>query len=270
MKVKIYGCRGSAAYSRDSFYGGNTSCIALESDDCMLILDAGSGIMKLDAELRAKFPGYPNNLPFKPNILISHLHLDHIIGLVGFAPIWSKNTGTRIFTCSRGDTALSEQVFGVFKPPYWPTPMTDASCAEMVEVSDTFKADKFTVTPFIANHSDTTLSYYLTDGLSSVVHLLDNEICEKSNYDELLNYCRNADLVVFDAAYLQKDYLQKIGWGHSCVQEGIKLAEQSGCKRMLFAHFAQEYTDDDLTRLKEIVPDGGRFIFAYEGLEIEV
>jgi len=267
MKLKIYGCRGSALFSRNSYYGGNTSCMVLESGSGMIILDAGSGLMKLDAELREKFPDYPINLPFKPNILISHLHLDHILGLTGFTPILTEGADTRIFTCTRDERPLKEQVFGIFTPPYWPLDMASTAYAECVAISSTFKVDGFTVTPFSANHSDNTSSFYITDGQKSLVYLLDHEMSQQGESAALLKHCRNADLVVFDSSYLLKDYPKKRGWGHSTVEDGIKLAEKSHCKRMVFAHYGQEYSDCDLDKLKEIVPNDGRFIFAYEGLE---
>jgi len=269
MKLKILGCRGSAVFSRDSFYGGNTSCIVLEKGNSMIIFDAGSGLIKLDFELREKFPDYPNNLPFKPNILISHLHLDHIVGLVGFAPIWAKGTETRIFTCMRDERPLNEQIFGIFTPPYWPVHMPNFSHAECIAVSGSFEVDGFTVTPFLANHPDTTLSFHITDGHKTIVHLLDNEM-SLTDDDVLLGYCRNADLVIFDAAYTLKDYPKKRGWGHSTVQDGIRLAEKSNAKQMIFAHYAQKYSDNELDELKKIVPNNDKFLFAYEGMEIEI
>ena len=274
MKIKIYGCRGSLAYSRDSFFGGNTSCIVLENGRDMIILDAGSGIMKLEEELRSKYKDYPNNLPFELNVILSHLHLDHILGLLGFAPIWAANTRAKIYTCSRDDKPINDQIFDAFKPPYWPVRMSRYSYAKTIEVTGTFQIGNLTITPFVATHPDKTLSFHITDGICSIVHLLDNEITpnakNESSYSELLFYCHNADLVVFDAAYLEKDYEQKIGFGHSTVQEGVMLANQCKCKRMLFSHYSQEYTDAELEELKKIVPNDGRFIFANEQMEINI
>ena len=271
MKLTIYGCRGSTAYSHNSHYGGNTTCMTLEADGKMIILDAGSGLLGLDTKLFEKYPGYPKSLPFTPNILLSHLHLDHIIGLTGFLPIWTEGANARIFTCNRSDAPLSEQVFGAFSPPYWPAHMANASYAECIAVSDEFELDgKFTVTPFIANHPDNTLSFHITDGSKRVVYLLDHEMCWESESTELMEHCQDADLVVFDAAYLLKDYIKKRGWGHSTVQDGIKLADQCGCKRLVFAHYAQGYTDRDIDTLKTLVPDDRRFLFAREGMVIDV
>jgi len=271
MKIKIYGCRGSTPFSRKSEYGGNTSCMTIEYGDSLMILDAGSGIMQLDAELREKYPSYPHDLPFRANILIGHLHLDHIIGMTGFAPIWTKGTRTRIFTNARGEKPLEEQIFGSFMPPYWPVRMADISQAECITITDTFDADGLTVVPFLAVHPDHTLCFYITDGKKSIVHLLDYEITEAGAPEDLLKWCNNADLVIFDSAYSQADYALKRGWGHSTVQEGIKLANQTGCKKVLYAHYGQEYSDADLDKWHDLIPEGDeRFIFAKEGMEIEI
>lgn len=270
MKIKVYGSRGSAAFSRDSRYGGNTSCVVLENKGEMIILDAGSGLMKLDAELREKYPNYPQGLPFKPNILLSHLHLDHVQGLTGFTPIWVKDTGTRIFTCSRDGRPLDEQVFGIFAPPYWPVRMASISFAECVTISGPFEVAGLTITPFSSFHPDNTFAFHITDGEKRVVYMLDNEVTQPYVPNPLLEYCTNADLVVFDAAYTLEDYPKKRGWGHSTVQDGIRLAEQSGCKCIVFAHYGQEYSDEELDELQEVVKGDDRFLFAYEGLEVEI
>lgn len=270
MKLKIYGCRGSAAFSRVSKYGGNTSCALLESNDQVLVLDAGSGILGLEADWRKKYENYPNDLPFDINVLLSHLHMDHIMGLPLFAPLWNVGASTRIFTNSRSDMSITEQVFGMFSPPYWPVFMKDQPYVECVAVSDTFDIEGFTVTSFAANHPNQTYSFHITDGEKRVVYMLDCEM--KGNWDntKLIEHCTGADLVIFDAAYSVEDYPCKQGWGHSTVQDGVALADATGCKRMMFSHYGQEYSDEDLDRIKASVAGDDRFIFAYEGLELEI
>jgi len=271
MKMKIYGCRGSAAFSRESQYGGNTSCITLmhTNGKSLLVLDAGSGLMQLNAELRSKFAWYPNNMPFRMNILLSHLHHDHISGLIGFMPIFAEKNTVKIFTCSRNEKPLNEQICGAFVPPYWPVPLVSLLRAKCVEVTGKFDIDGFTVTPFAANHPDKTLSYHITDGYKSVVYLLDNEM-PAVDEEVLLAFCKDADMVVFDAAYLPSDFSQKKGFGHATVREGIKLANDSNAKRMIFAHYSQEYSDAELELLKKEVPIDRRFLLAHDGLEIEI
>ena len=275
MKLKVYGCRGSVSMSRilSTRYGGNTSCILVEVDGNGIIFDAGSGILNLDCELKERFENYPHELPFRPEILISHLHLDHIIGLTSFAPMYFADAKTRLYTLSRDSRPLKEQVMGAFVPPYWPVALEHFTQAEFVELHDgvSFKLDSLTITPFLAKHPDLTLSYHVTDGKKTIVHLLDNEVCgmEEPHYKRLVEFCKNADMVVFDSAYSTNDYVEKLGWGHSTVDDGVKLANDSGCKKMLFSHFSPQYSDEQLDEwVASIDKNDTRFIFAYDGMEI--
>ena len=274
MNIKVYGCRGSIAAShiKTSRYGGNTACIMVESGGHSLILDAGSGLVMLEKELRALNSDYPCvSMPF--NILISHLHLDHIIGLSSFELTWQKDAGMRIFTCSRDERPLREQIFGAFKPPYWPASMPDATFAEciQIEANKSFTIGPFTITPFKAKHPNETLSFHVNDGKSNLVYLLDSEVgqLDPAPPKELKRYCSGADLIVFDAAYSPEDYQKHKGWGHSTVKDGVYLAREWKCKRMLFAHFSQRYSDEELDKWKQYF-EGDQFILAYDGIELVI
>jgi len=288
MKLKIYGCKGSAPVSLGlhSRYGGNTSCITIESNEInedneqkdMLIFDAGSGLLLMESELRKNNENYPKNLSFRPNILLSHLHLDHIIGLSMSDFTYAPDSKMRIFTCSRDkNKPLNSQVLGAFAPPYWPVPIVNISSLEFVETFDdvSFNIGIFTITPFRAQHPDKTQSFLVTDGVKTIVHLLDSEIANMAvgRYDKLVKYCLNADLVVFDASYLPQDYESKKGMGHSTVEHGIKLADACNCEKMLFAHFSHMYDDKQLdSMISYLTPYGygKRFLLANDGLELQI
>jgi len=268
MTVKIYGCRGSVAVSHlDSRYGGNTSCMKVTSGDESIVIDAGSGIMLLRDELR-------NNPSSTTNILISHLHLDHIIGLGTFDPAWDKNADVTVFTCSRDERPLNEQICSIFSPPYWPVSMKDFSAFKAVEIKEdiAFKIGRFTVTPFESGHPDKTLSFHITDGKKSLVHLLDSEISglQQDELDIMEKYCKDANVVFFDAAYSSEDYLSfRKGWGHSTVKHGVELAKEWECKLMVFSHFDQKYSDDELDSWKDEF-SSDKFLMAYDGLELSI
>src|SRR5262249_27657414 len=83
MKISIWGARGSLASPGQEMarYGGNTSCVQVENGDgSLLILDAGTGIRALGTALRRP--------PARLDILLTHLHMDHIQGLGFFAPLF--------------------------------------------------------------------------------------------------------------------------------------------------------------------------------------
>ena len=272
MRVKVYGCRGSVPTSRSpaSKYGGNTTCMSLESRGHSLIIDAGSGLAQLD-RLTKIFARTDDPI----DILIGHLHLDHLVGLSVFGPVWDPKDFVRVFTCSRDERPLKEQIFSVFKPPYWPVSMVDAANAECTAIvnGQPFDVGSFTVTPFAAGHPDETASFYVTDGRKTVVHLLDSEVSllDGESYKELVDYCKGADLVVFDAAYSPIDYPEKVGWGHSTIEDGRKLAVASGCSKIMFSHFSFEYSDQELEVLESRAKSwGDQYFFARDGMEFEL
>ena len=271
MKLKIYGCRGSIplSHSFDKRFGGNTSCIKLSVGNYSIAVDAGSGLVNLGHDICVG-GGEPKG---PQDILLSHLHMDHIIGLSVFAPGLAEKHGIRVFTVSRDDRSLAEQVFGVFQPPYWPLTLKEAMYAELIEIFEDkpFAAGPLTITPFAASHPDKTMSFHITDGEKTLVYLLDSEISlmNDTGYARLVEFCKGADMVVFDAAYSPEDYEKYRGWGHSTVLDGIRLRKDSGCKHMLFSHFAQKYSDEDILSWREYF-DGNHYTFASDDMEIEL
>ena len=272
MKISVYGSRGSIPFANyTTKFGGNTSCMTIKTGNEELVLDAGSGLFAFQEKLRVENGGNYNGMP-PINILISHLHLDHIIGLGMFAPAWA-GADVRLYTISRGSTPLKEQVLGIFSPPYWPKVMKNLTNVEIIEVKPDipFKVGVFTVTPFLASHPDATISFHATDGKKNFVHLLDSEYDSASHQDYASHkrYFEDADLVVFDACYLPDDYPKYTGWGHSTVRHGVEIAKRWGVRLMMFSHFAQHYSDDELRSLSRYF-EGKEFILARDGLEFEI
>jgi phosphoribosyl 1,2-cyclic phosphodiesterase len=82
VRVKVWGARGAVPTPDPSTncYGGNTSCLQVTfSDGTLPVLDAGSGIRNLGLRLAGR--------PQRIDILLTHLHLDHIQELLFFSPL---------------------------------------------------------------------------------------------------------------------------------------------------------------------------------------
>ena len=84
MKVTILGARGSIpTEGKDMLeFGGGTSCVLVESGDQAVFLDAGTGILNA-----------PDIGDKAITILLTHPHLDHIIGLPFFPYIFERTDG---------------------------------------------------------------------------------------------------------------------------------------------------------------------------------
>ena len=91
VRVRYWGARGSIPVPRAemALYGGNTSCVELTlSDGTEVILDAGTGITDLGrARVGSAGPVH---------LLLTHLHLDHIQGLMFFEPLFDPRCEVRV------------------------------------------------------------------------------------------------------------------------------------------------------------------------------
>src|SRR3954471_22751379 len=71
-------------------YGGNTACVAVRlSDGSRLVLDAGTGIRDLGVALA----GVRDDI----HVLLTHLHLDHIMGLLFFGPLFDPGAHVTVW-----------------------------------------------------------------------------------------------------------------------------------------------------------------------------
>ena len=88
MRVRIWGCRGSIPTPGPQTVeaGGNTSCIEISLDNgSVFVLDAGTGIRELGDDLLERGAR-------EIQLLLTHLHLDHLEGLRFFGPLFDPET----------------------------------------------------------------------------------------------------------------------------------------------------------------------------------
>ena len=82
MNVTFYGVRGSTPCPTEGNrrYGGNTSCVALESPGHdPIVFDLGTGLRMWGETL-------PHDGSFRGHALVTHVHWDHVQGLPFFVP----------------------------------------------------------------------------------------------------------------------------------------------------------------------------------------
>jgi len=264
MYIKIYGSRGSIPFfSRSNVgFGGNTSCVRVDTNGRTIILDAGSGLFQYGQEMRGQSPDI--------DLLLGHLHLDHTIGLPMYAPLLNEDCKTRILTKNRGTGSLASQVFGSFKPPYWPLPVETISRAELVALipGEPFMlADDIVLHTKDSPHFDNTTAFRI-EGDKTLVYLVDFEMSTKVT-KAFVEFCKGADIIIFDASYLPNDVSGRHGWGHSTYEAGMLLAEWTECPRMLFTHLNPEYTDE-MIKSESAKLNSGVYSFAYDGLEMSI
>src|SRR5947207_10828426 len=123
MRVTLWGTRGSVASPGPDTarYGGNTACVEVEgADGTLLVLDAGTGIRRLGATIP---PGIG-----RVDVLLTHLHMDHIQGLGFFAPLRDPDTEVHIWGPASALLSLRVRLTRYMSPPLFPVHLRDLQC----------------------------------------------------------------------------------------------------------------------------------------------
>lgn len=264
--LTVWGVRGSIPVpsARTMEYGGNTSCFSIEVGDELVILDAGSGLVPLGVQMAEQ------NKPRLAHILLSHLHLDHLIGLFGFCPFHNPDMEFHLY----GRAGLHQWLERLAGPPYWPLGLKDFPARLVlheVEAGDHFSlagSSRLMVRTLPGNHPNQSLLYRLESGEKSITYTLDCELNDGMSA-ALAEFARNTNLLIWDANFVPSD-LQP-GWGHSTWEQGIALRRASGAGTILMSHYSWEYSDDFLREQARLAEAADSAVcFAKERMEIRL
>ena len=237
--LTVLGARGSVPVDGSGYavYGGATSCYMVRCGERIIFLDAGTGI------LSAPDTGYENVA-----ILLSHAHLDHINGLSFYKGLTVPDKRIDIYGKRSDRRHIGEAVRRLYSPPFWPVHIENYPAdTHFYEAESAFDIGDVHIEVMDSNHPNGSVIYKLTYEGRSLIYATDYEH-DDAKRKELTGFCRDAELVMYDAQYTEEDYMRKRGYGHSTVREGLRLLRETGAKRMLFVHHDPDYTDEFMDR----------------------
>ena len=115
----------------------------------------------------------------------------------------------------------------------------------------------------------------------SICYFTDNEIdppyAKSINEDELIGHCKDVDVLIHDAQYIEEDMPLKHGWGHSLISQVTNLGKLANVKNLVYYHHDPERSDEQLDlqlkSVQNIFKDGDSHVkpyFAYEGLRLTI
>jgi len=270
MKVKFYGTRGSIPVCNRDFleFGGNTTSIKVTRDNGRVaILDAGTGIRQLGID-------FIKNEFHQKDLFIgfTHFHWDHIQGFPFFGPAYDSNMVINILAIGkdRGINDLEEIFKGQMKPEYFPVPLQSmgAKFNFLKLEQNEMNINGVKVRVIKQNHPGGSFGYRIEDNGKSFVFCTDLEH-GNSVLPEIVNFCKNADLLVHEAQYTTEQLKANPGWGHSSHYQAIEVAEKARVKKLVITHHDPEHSDVFLTKLeKECQKRYPNCVFAREGMEI--
>ena len=240
-----HGVRGSTPNPGQNylFFGGNTPCVEIKTQNYQLIFDCGSGFSKVD---------FSNDL--ETILFISHFHHDHIQGL----PFnnYDTNLNKKItLTSAHSDKEITyKNLSTYYSNPYFPV--------NFIDILDKFKFLDFdqvvnnfedlNINSIDLNHPGNCSGYSITSDKKKFCYLLDNEY-EEEQEQKLIDFCNQSDTVIWDGMFLDNELLEKKGWGHSSIEQGVTLANKIEVKNFLISHHAPTREDKEIKSLEKIL-----------------
>jgi phosphoribosyl 1,2-cyclic phosphodiesterase len=242
-------------------YGGNTSCIAVLSDEDelpRLVLDAGTGLQRLSGSLRGA--------PFVGTILLGHLHWDHTHGLPFFAAGNRIESRVRLVLPEQGEDA-EELLARAFSPPHFP--IVPRQLGEGWSF-DNLKEGEHEIEGFsvlareIPHKGGRTFGYRVSDGKTTIAYLSDHNPVSLGPgpegfgpyHEAAMALAEGVDLLIHDSQHTAAEFPAKSFMGHSAIDYAVGLGQEAGARKVLLFHHDPPRTDDELDAIVEGLRDG--------------
>jgi phosphoribosyl 1,2-cyclic phosphodiesterase len=253
MRVTLWGTRGSLAAPgpKTVRYGGNTSCVEVRGDDgTLVVLDAGTGIRRLGETVGVEVT--------RIDLLLTHLHMDHIQGLGFFEPLNRPGLDAHIWGPPSITLDLRSCLARYLSPPLFPVRLRDLPCR--LTFHDVplgrFEIGSLSITAALVIHPGPTVGYRIGENGASLAYLPDHEPAlgasrfpAESDWTSGIELAAQADLLIHDAQYTAAEYPAHVGWGHSAITDAIAFATKAGVKQLVPFHHHPDHADQLLDQL---------------------
>ncbi len=245
---------------------GNSTCVAIDTADELIVLDCGSGVRDLGYLLEERWNAPDYRGPRKAHVILTHPHIDHIIGIPFVEAFYDPQNDFSFWA----PQSVLDGLDAVFKEGsqmsriYVPTAyreMVGVKSLHPIAPGSGFAIGATRVSTFALNHPGGSLGYRLDHGGRSVVFATDHEHMTAPDL-ALADFARGADLLYADAQYLPEEYRGDVGisgarpvahrgWGHSTVDDVVATALAAEVKLLHLGHHEPRRGDEDFELLEQ-------------------
>jgi phosphoribosyl 1,2-cyclic phosphodiesterase len=272
MELEFWGIRGTVPVSGRPFlkFGGHTACASLMSDsEERLIIDAGTGIRGLGRKLKAE----DNRKTLRITLLLTHFHLDHVIGLPFFGPLFSPDAEIVFYSFTEPEETEGN-LRRLLSGGLFPVELDQTPSRKIYKKAEAegFFIGGVKVTTCPLQHPQGSVAYKLeTDG-RSVVFATDTEHPETGVDERLAAFAYGASYLIYDATFTPEEYESEYrGWGHSTWQAGTKIAQRAGVRKLLLSHFNPDHSDQKIREILRLArKEFPRSDCAREGMRLKI
>jgi anti-anti-sigma factor len=225
--------------------GGNTPCIEIRSDDDLFIIDAGSGIRELGLELMKGKCGQGKGII---HLFFSHPHWDHIQGFPFFRPAFIPGNKIFIYGVHDMEAALRRQQEFINFPVSLDYMQAETSFIHL-EPDDVLEFGDLRIRNIRNHHPGDAYSYRFEKGDKVFVYASDAAYPTGTDLRPYLDFFTDADVLIFDAQFTQRESDEKEDWGHSSSFVGVEMAQQAKVENLVLFHYDPTYSDRDLEKI---------------------
>jgi anti-anti-sigma factor len=230
--------------------GGNTSCISAETQEGLVIFDAGTGIRELGDALMEREFGRGQGTA---TIFFTHTHWDHVQGFPFFRPAFVPgNHFTICFVHPYVEQVVTDQMKAEWFPVNFHRMKADLEFNRIQE-GEPVEVAGLEVRCKALQHPGVAFAYRVDNGTSSFVLATDGEYknLSASHTKEYIDFFGGADVLIFDAMYSVRDSIIREDWGHSSALIGADIARQAGVKQLVLFHHDPAATDDEIWQIHQ-------------------
>jgi len=258
MQIVLHGARGSTAAPGADFLrvGGNTSCVAITPQGYeapTLLLDAGSGLSSVSRVL--------DGAAYRGDILLTHLHWDHVQGLPFFRAGDRDDAEVRLMLPAQCEASpdrpgsAAELLARAMSPPHFPIGPDGLRGNWTFDAIDagSFTAGGCTVTAVEVPHKGgRTFGFRIEADGASLAYLPDHH--PALSYAPGLKLAQGVDVLCHGGMFADSERAIAHAYGHATLGETHRLAREAGVGRLVLIHHAPSRTDDEVDVLARQLP----------------